>query len=173
MNQNWSTLEQSFVARKYADTSNVTVSGTTSETALMANTSIEGAKLSAGAAINVWAAGTLSVAAFTNPTITWRLRWGGLAGSLLYTWNWSVDNSAGAGTLTSNWLLHQMIVLISTGAMGSIEEASWSARDEFITIGDGGVVSFDSSSTQTLLWTVEASLSSVSVTQRQMVTNIG
>jgi len=173
MDANWSTLEQSFVARKYADTSNVTVSGTTSETPLMANTSIEAAQLTAGAVINVWAAGTLSVAAFTNPSFIWRLRWGGLGGDLLYTWSWSVDNSGGAGTDTSAWIFHHKIVLIAPGMGGSMEQESWSARAQYITLGDGGPLSFDSSSTRTLLWTVQPSLSSVSVTQRQMITTIG
>lgn len=173
MNSNWTTLENSFVARKSSDTSNVTVSSTTAETALMANTSIEGAKLTVGAVINSLSSGTLSVAAFTNPTFTWRLRWGGIGGAVLYTWNWSVDNSGGAGTATSAWIFHQMLILSSLGVSGSAAQESWSSRAQFITQGTGAPVTFDSSSTKTLLWTVQPSLSSASVTQRQMVTTIG
>jgi hypothetical protein len=56
---NWSTIESSYYGRLKSDTSVVTVTGTTSETVLMNNTTVPANTLSPGVVLSVWAAGTI------------------------------------------------------------------------------------------------------------------
>lgn len=168
---NWSTLEAQYVARQGSDTSVVTVSGTTSETALMANTTIPANGLAVGTVLSAFAAGTFSIAAFTNPSVIWRLRWGGISGTVLCTWTWNFNGGFG---FSGGWIADHKIVGVSAGATGSLELQGWmSTGTSFSTGLFNTTPTVDTTSSKVLLWTVQPSLTSVTLTQRMMIVNRG
>ena len=171
MDGNLATLEESFVARQNSDTSSVTVTGTTAETALMASTTIPANALAVGTVLRPWAAGSLTVAASTTPTITFRLRWGGLGGVELWTVSWSMGSSG--SPYTNSWVKDLSVVCASVGGSGSVETDGWTGNGSGFFVSAPALATIDTTTSKVLLWTVQLSLSSASVTQRMMVVNKG
>jgi hypothetical protein len=169
---NWSTLESQFVARQNSDASVVTVSGTTAETALMANTTIPANGLAVGTVLDDFSAGTVSIAAFTSPSVVWRLRWGGISGTILVAWTWNF--TGGGGGFLGGWIADHKMVGVSTGASGSLELQGWMSTGTTFSTGFlNSAVTVDTTASKVLLWTVQPSLTSVTITQRMKVTNKG
>src|SRR5487761_2342203 len=153
---NWTTLETQDVARQKSDTGIVTVTGVTAETALMANTTIPANALAAGAGLSLWAAGSVTVAANTTPSFTFRLRWGGISGTVLSTWTWGPYGTSGTA-YSFGWIFDHRLVCISAGASGSGELDGWMAAngcDAGLTTGHGTI---DTTTSKNLLLTVQPS----------------
>jgi hypothetical protein len=170
---NWKSLESFFLAREKSDTSIATVSGTTAETALMANTTIPANTLAAGTVIPLWAAGSITVPSTTTGTVTLRLRWGGVSGVILATWTLSFGSNPSAYTV--GWVSDWRIVGITTGASGTAESDGWLGTSND-TIHAGlvtGTATLDTTTSKTLLWTAQLSATTLSASQRQMVTEVG
>jgi hypothetical protein len=168
--ENWDTLEDDYLARQGSDTSVVTVTGTTAETALMANTTVPANGLQAGRILHPWAAGSVTIPASSTPSVTWRLRWGGISGTVLASWTWNFGSSGSPYTV--GWIIEKMIACVSAGASGSVDVEGW------ISVGNGfqaglttAHTTIDTTAAKTLLWTVQLSLSTVSVSQRLFVVN--
>jgi hypothetical protein len=168
---NWSTLEGQYVAREKSDTSIVTVTGTTSETTLMANTTIPANALAVGTVLTTWMAGSITIPATSTPSITFRLRWGGITGVLLSTWTWSFGSNPTAYSL--GWVGDFRFISITTGASGSLEGDGWMAADTAFAGLSSSTATVDTTTSKVLLFTAQPSLSTVSVSQRLMVTNLG
>jgi len=169
---NWSTLEDEFVARLSSDASEVSFTGTTAETALMANATIPANALGVGTVLVPWAAGYLTIPANSTPSVTFRLRWGGITGTVLvsFTWNFASNPSA----YDMPWVHDYRIVGVSTGATGSCSVQGWagmwtSYNVSYITAN----TTIDTTGAVTLLWTAQPSLSTVTVRQRLMIVNQG
>lgn len=171
MDGNLSTLEQSFVARQNSDTSSVTVSGTTAETALISSTTIPANALAVGTVLRPWAAGSIAVAASTSPTVTFRLRWGGLSGVELWVVTWTMGSSG--SPYTNSWVKDLAVVCASTGGSGSVETDGWTGMGGSYYVSAPALSTVDTTANKVLLWTVQLSLTSASVTQRVMVVNRG
>lgn len=168
---NWATLEDQYVARQAGDTSVVTVTGTTAETALMANTTIPADGLGVGTVLDVLAAGNWTIPANSSPTITWRLRWGGTLGVVLATWTWLP--TTGGSSVSGGWITNHNLVGVSAGLFGSVEVHGWFANASFATGFGTSAIGIATTSPVTLLWTVQSTLSTVSISQRLMVVNRG
>lgn len=172
IDDNWATLEDEFVARLKSDTSPVTVTGTTAETALMANTTVPADSLDVGTVLDVWAAGYVTIAAMTTPTISWRLRWGGLAGTFIVGFNWNFGSQGSAYTL--GWITNYRLAGVSTGASGSLEPTGWMGLGgSSLVASHTAAVTIDTTADKNLLWTAQSSLTSSTVVQRLMVTKRG
>jgi hypothetical protein len=168
---NWSTLESVYVARQKSDASIVTVSSTTSETALMSNTTIPANALVAGTVLAIWAAGSVTIPANATPSITFRLRWGGISGVVLATWTFNFGSNPTAYSL--GWVNDHRLVCVSAGSSGSAELDGWMAADSAVPGLTSSTVTIDTTASKLLLWTAQPSLSTVSVSQRFMMTNKG
>jgi hypothetical protein len=168
---NWTTLESQFVAQQKAESTVVTVSGTTSETVLMSTTSIPANALAVGTVIPNWAGGSVTIPASTTPNVTWRLRWGGISGTVLSAFTWTFTSSGSEYTLP--WFWDFRIVGVSTGASGSARVDGWLGLWTNFTSWNEGTITLDTTTAKDLVWTVQPSLSSVSVSQRSMTTDRG
>jgi len=172
---NWTTLEASYLARQKSDTSVVTVTGTTSETVLMANTTIPANALAVGTVIPVWAAGNFLIPANTAATtITFNLRWGGLAGVQIDN---TIYNTVKVGSAqTVEWVFDDRLCCVTTGASGTLMLESWAAfsdSNQFFTGVTTGTATIDTTTAKLLVWTVTLGNSAITATQRQMVTDRG
>ncbi|MGE0709146.1 MAG: hypothetical protein AB7N76_19515 [Planctomycetota bacterium] len=174
MDGNLDTLEEEFFARLNSDASNVTVTGTTSETALQANATVPANSLQAGSVLHHFAYGTVTIPASSTPSATWRFRWGGTGGVLLtpgFVWNFSSDPNP----YTLPWIAEYRLIPVSVGASGVFEVVG------FMTMGTTFVTgtttsttgSIDTTADTVLGWTVQPSASGVSVTQRVTVLQRG
>jgi hypothetical protein len=168
---NWTTLEGQYVARQKSDTGVVTVTGTTSETSLMANTTIPANALAVGTVLTTWMAGSVTIPANSTPNITFNLRWGGIAGVLLSSWTWSFGSNPTAYSV--GWVADFRFICIATGVSGSLEGDGWMAADTAFAGLSSATATVDTTTNKLLLWTVQPSLSTVSISQRLMVTNLG
>lgn len=169
---NLTKLENEFVGRQNSDASVVTVSGTTAETVLMTSTSIPANTLLAGMVLAFFSSGTVTIPATSTPSVTFRLRWGGLGGTLLWSFTWLFGSNPTPYDL--GWGAEHWIVCVSPGASGSIDQMGWTFAGTGFSGGlSTGAVTIDTTATKQLVWTVQPSLSTVTVTQRLMVANRG
>lgn len=169
---NWSTLESSFVARQNSDTSTVTVTGTTSETALMANASVPANGLAAGGVLAVFAGGSITIPANTAATFTWRLRWGGLSGVLLTSYTSTFSSSGSSRTL--GWVADHRIFCVSAGSSGTCDVEGWHHITGAInTTYTTSLATIDTTAAKTVLWTVQLSTTSLTAAQRGMLLDRG
>jgi hypothetical protein len=173
MDGNLDTLEEEYVARLNSDSSPVTVSSTTSETALISSTTVPANSLQVGSVLAPWAYGTVTIPAFSTPSVTWRLRWGGIGGNVLASWTWNFGSSGSPYTL--GWIADYRIIPNSVGASAVFEVDGWMSMGTTFVSGTttGSVLFIDTTANKTLLWTAQPSLSTVSVTQRSMIVNRG
>ncbi len=118
---NWTTLESFYVARQKSDTSVVTVSGTTAETALMSSATIPANTFQPGVVLDPWAFGNVTIPASSTPSVTFRLRWGGLAGTLLATYTWNFASQASA--YQQGWNADSRLVCVTSGVTGTMDAA--------------------------------------------------
>lgn len=166
VDSNWDTLESSYVARLQSDASVVTVTSTTSETLLMDNTTVPANALGVGTVIRCFAAGTVDPAGVSG-TVTFRLRWGGISGTVLTTAAFSVSGSTVRG-----WVADARIFGKTTGSSGTLELE----RSFFIAgANTRGIVAstIDTTADKDLVWTIEPGSTSHVITQRLMVTELG
>lgn len=91
------------------------VANTTTETILFPDKTIPGNYMSDGRLLRLRAFGKLSVTG--TPTITFRVRWGGVAGTLLAT---TEALTCGSGVTTVNWELEIYVQVRSNGSAGSM-----------------------------------------------------
>ena len=91
------------------------VANTTSETIIFPDVTVPGNYMQDGRTVRLRAFGKLSVTG--TPTITFKVRWGGVAGTLLATTE-AITN--GSGLTTVNWELEVYIVTRSNGSAGSL-----------------------------------------------------
>ena len=179
---NWTTLEGQYVARQKSDASSVSVTGTTSETALMANATIPANALGVGIVLVHWAAFTIQVPSLSTPTVTLRLRWGGLSGVSL--WATTLVCVSVFGGYTVGVTQDMRFVGITTGASGTAELDGWlgmsdptkfgfAAGTSGILAGTGGVSTIDTTASKVFLWTTQSTVAGVTVTQRQQVVERG
>ncbi|HZV00115.1 MAG TPA: hypothetical protein VFF73_25585 [Planctomycetota bacterium] len=170
VDSNWTTIEGQFVARKAASTTTVTVSSTTSETALISTASIPANTLVAGFTIRIYAAGSISIpSSMVGVPVTYNLRWGGLGGTLLQSAAWSYTGTGAAYTVA--WSTNFVILCTNNGATGHVESDGWFATNTALQV-ITGAQQIDTTGTNTLLWTVTPSLNTVSVTQRVLDVDI-
>lgn len=181
IDSNWSTLESQYVARQESDTSIVTVTGTSSETVLIAN-AIPANALAAGVVLAVYCAGTITVPASTTETPTWRLRWGGISGPVLWTSAGFTYTVGAGGSGSTGWGHDVRIVCVSAGASGSVETQGFSfTGGGTIASGAGATwvpantaaVTVDTTTAKDLVLTIQVVASGCSTSQRVMVTNRG
>jgi hypothetical protein len=168
---NWSEIESAYVAREKSDTGVVSVTGTTSETVLMNNTTIPANALAPGVPIRTFFAGTMNIAANTTPTITLMLRWGGLSGtdlgSIAITW------ASNAAAYTVQVFYYVFALGVTAGASGSVQLNAWYADNSFDAAVTTGLVTLDTTTAKSLVWTTTSTLTSSTTTQRLMNTTIG
>jgi hypothetical protein len=179
---NWSTIEGQYVARQEGDTSVVTVSGTTNETVLMTNTTVPANALAAGVVLPVFACGSITIPAGTmGLSPTWRLRWGGISGSILLAWAPFVYTNTGGASINFGWTLVNRIIGVSAGSTGSAETGGWASSVLSPASGAGAsfvayqsaTTTIDTTTSQNLVWTIQSSVAGVSTSQRLMLTNRG
>lgn len=174
MDGNLDTLEEEFFARLNSDTSNVTVTGTTAETALQANATVPANSLQAGSVLHLYAYGTVTIPASSTPSATWRLRWGGPSGTLLtpgFVWNFASDPSS----YTLPWSAEYRLIPVSVGASGVFEVVGCMTMGTSFVTGTttSTTGSIDTTAAAVLGWTVQPSATGVSVTQRVTVLQRG
>lgn len=169
---NWTTLQNQYVANEKSDTTRVTVSSTTSETVLMANTTIPANALAPGVVMPIWASGFLTIPANAAPTITFRLRWGGLSGVLLATSTFTPATSTSAQTL--DWLSDFRYFDVTAGASGTVDGEGWFMLGILLSTAlAAGLSTIDTTTAKLLVWTAQTTVATVSISQDQMVTNLG
>lgn len=91
------------------------VANTTTETIIFPNVTIPANYMQDGRVLMLKAYGKLSTTG--TPTMTWALRWGGVAGTLLAT---SEAITQGSGVTNVNWSLEAWITTRANGASGSL-----------------------------------------------------
>ncbi len=171
VNANLTTIEDQFVAQQRAEATVVTVTGTTSETVLSNTTTIPKDALAVGSVIPNWSGGSITIAALTTPSVTWRLRWGGISGTILAAFTWNFSSSGSQYTLP--WFNDFRIVGVSTGASGSARVDGWIGMFTSFSSWNQGTITLDTTADTAFVWTVQPSLTSVSVDQRSMTTDRG
>ena len=93
----------------------VAVANTTTETIIFPDVTIPANYMQDGRSLMLKAYGKLSTTA--TPTMTWAIRWGGVAGTLLAT---SEAITMGSGVVNVNWALEAWITTRVNGATGSL-----------------------------------------------------
>lgn len=91
------------------------IANTTTETIIFPNVTIPANYMADGRALELTAYGRLSTTA--TPTITFRLRWGGVAGTLLAVTE-AITN--GSGVTNVNWEIYAVLQTRTNGATGSL-----------------------------------------------------
>jgi hypothetical protein len=91
------------------------IANTTTETIIFPNTTVPANLMADGRILRVIAMGRHSTTA--TPTLTFRLRWGGVAGTVLAA---SGAITAGSGVTNAIWRLEALLVVRSNGQSGSI-----------------------------------------------------
>jgi hypothetical protein len=180
---NWTTLENQYVARQNSDASIVSVTATTAETALMSNATIPANALGVGTVLVAWGAFTIQVPSLTTPTVTLRLRWGGLSGVLLWTTTLVCVSRLGGYTVGVTEDLR--LVGVTAGASGSVEADGWLGMSDPTKFGFAagtsgilaglttGTTTIDTTASKLLVWTTQSTVSGVTVKQRQQVVEKG
>jgi hypothetical protein len=168
---NWTTLQSQYVARDASSTTEVTVTGTTSETLLMTAT-VPANSLAAGVVMPVWAGGSVFIPASTTPTITWRLRWGGLTGVVLVSIPFQ---PASSGTMLSlGWTADIRVFTASSGTSGTVDTEGWlMPGSQILTVLTTSLTTIDTTTSKTLAWTIQTTDTNDEITQDQLVTNLG
>ncbi len=170
LNSVWTTLEDEFVSRHTSTTTSVTVTGTTSETALITATTIAGNSLVVGQTVRVFAAGTITIPASASAVpVTFRLQWGGLAGAMICSaaWNYGASGSP----YTVGWCADFKMLIWNTGVSGNVESDGFHQTTGALQAITGSQ-SIDTTTNKVLCWTVQPSSTSVSCTQRVMGTDV-
>jgi len=168
---NWTALQNQYVARDASPTSQVTVTGTTSETLLMTG-SVPANSLAAGSVMPIYAGGFFSVPANTTPTITWRIRWGGISGIVLMTVNFNVASSGSVQNF--DWWADVRYFCASAGSSGTVDgEGYMMLNTNLITLLASGLSTIDTTTTKTLAWTIQTTDVNDSITQDLLVVNLG
>jgi hypothetical protein len=96
------------------------VANTAAETIVFPNITIPANFLADGRTLLLKAAGKLSTT--VTPTIGWKIRWGGVAGTLLAETELLTN---GSGVANVNWMLEAMIQTRANGATGSLLVMGW------------------------------------------------
>lgn len=91
------------------------IANTTTETIIFPNVTIPANYMSDGRALRLKASGKLSTTA--TPTITFAIRWGGVAGTLLAT---TEAITMGSGVTNVNWDLEAIIQTRANGSSGKL-----------------------------------------------------
>ncbi|HZV00113.1 MAG TPA: hypothetical protein VFF73_25575 [Planctomycetota bacterium] len=169
---NFTTLQNQYVARIKGDTTSASVSGTTSETLLMANTTVKANTFAAGSVIPVWACGFIQVPANAAPTITWRLRWGGLSGVQLANVTFRPNTSTSAQVFI--WTADVRLFCATAGSSGTVDSEGWLMPGSLVqTLLSTGLSTIDTTADKVLCWTGQTTVSTVTITQDNMATNLG
>jgi hypothetical protein len=168
---NWATIAQQYVAQVEGSGVVAIVQNTTSETVLMNNTTIPANALGVGTVMANWTAGSVQIPANSTPTVTWRLRWGGLTGTVLATSQWNFGTSSSSYILP--WVWEFKTVGVSTGSSGSAQINGWISVTTVFEAVDDGVVTLDTTTSKALVWTVQSTVAGVITTQRLMYTDLG
>lgn len=95
------------------DAAGTAVANTTTETILAPDVTIPAGEIKAGKSVKMRASGKLSTTG--TPTMTWRIRHGGVAGTLLAV---TEAISMGSGVTNVNWLLDADLVCRVSGSSG-------------------------------------------------------
>jgi len=98
-------------------TDGTAIANTTTETIIYPNVTIPGNYMADGRALHLVVRGKHSVAAATTPTLTFRLRWGGVAGTVLTA---SGAMVTGSGVTNAMFALQLWIQTRVNGASGSL-----------------------------------------------------
>lgn len=93
------------------------IANTTTETIIFPNITIPANYMADGRVIRLNAAGRLSVAAATTPTVRYRLRWGGVSGTVLWD-SGTITN--GSGVTAALWWVDLIMQTRANGATGTI-----------------------------------------------------
>lgn len=99
----------------WATSDGTPVANTTTETIIFPDVTIPANYMQDGRVLRLKASGKLSTTA--TPTMTWALRWGGVAGILLAT---TEAITMGSGVANVNWVLEVTIVTRTNGAAGTL-----------------------------------------------------
>lgn len=99
----------------WATADGTAVHTTTTETILFPNLTLPANYMQDGRCLRIKAFGKLSTTG--TPTMTWAIRWGGVAGTILAT---SEPITMGSGVSNVNWSLEAVIQTRSNGSSGSL-----------------------------------------------------
>ena len=99
----------------WATADGTAIASTTDETVIFPNVVIPANFLQDGRALRIRAFGKLSTTG--TPTITFAIRWGGVAGTLLAT---TEAITMGSGVTNVNWSIEAILQVRSNGASGSV-----------------------------------------------------
>lgn len=99
----------------WATADGTAVANTTTEAIIFPNITIPANYLQDGRVLRLRAFGKLSTT--VTPTMTWALRWGGVAGTLLAT---TEAITMGSGVANVNWAIEILIQVRANGATGSL-----------------------------------------------------
>lgn len=102
-------------ALAWATADGTAVANTTTETIIFPDITIPANYMQDGRVLRVYAAGKLSTTG--TPTMTWAIRWGGVAGTLLAT---SEAITMGSGVTNVNWDIMAYIQTRTNGSSGSL-----------------------------------------------------
>lgn len=91
------------------------IANTTTETIIFPNTTFPAGYMQDGRVVRITAYGRHSTTA--TPTVTFRIRWGGVSGTVLAA---SGAITAGSGVTAAMWMLEALLVCRSNGATGTI-----------------------------------------------------
>jgi hypothetical protein len=141
----------------WATADGTAVANTTTETIVFPNITIPANYMSDGRILVLESFGRLSTT--LTPTITFRLRWGGVAGTLLATTE-AITN--GSGVTNVNWMLWAMIQTRVNGASGSLfvmGECVVHTSATAVVSNIFGVSGFDAPAAVTVDLTVDTALS--------------
>lgn len=144
----------------WATADGTAVTNTTTETIIFPDVTIPANYMQDGRLLRVRAFGKYSTVVTANPTLTFALRWGGVAGTLIAT------SEAIATTTTaqvnSNWSIEALIQTRSNGATGSLLAMGDIQLHTSATLIPGNVFGFsgfDAPAPVTLNLTADAALS--------------
>jgi hypothetical protein len=141
----------------WATADGAAVANTTTETIIFPDVTIPANYMADGRALRMRAFGRLSTTG--TPTMTWAIRWGGVAGNLLAT---SEAITQGSGVTNVNWALEALIQTRANGSSGSLfvmgELAVHSAAGTVLA-NVLGVSGFDAAAAVTVDLTADAGLS--------------
>jgi hypothetical protein len=133
------------------------VANTTTETIIFPDVTVPANYMQDGRVLRVRAFGKLSTTG--TPTITFALRWGGVAGTLLAT---SEAITTASGAANTGWAIEALIQTRANGSAGSLfvmGEVQVNLTASTVTAGVFGVSGFDAPAAVTVNLTADTALS--------------
>ena len=141
----------------WATADGTAVHTTTTETILFPNVTLPGNYMQDGRALKIMSFGKLSTTG--TPTMTWAIRWGGVAGTLLAT---TEAITMGSGVATVNWSFEATIQTRSNGSTGTLfvmGELKIHTSSTAVSMNVFGVSGYDAPAAVTVDLTADTALS--------------